>query len=553
MKKALCIFFAVLMTVLSGCSIAQKENTKSTESYDKSAFGYKGKSISTDRTEKGHISLACSINDSFCPYTARTLINRQLSPLIYDSLVKVDDGFTPENSLASEVKVSGTTVKVTLREAYFTDGSAVTAGDVVYCAQKAKESDTRWGDCMKSISSIGASGSTVVFTLKNHDPYAANLLDFPVYKMNTENKKSVDNISIPPIGSGMYKLNSDKSKLTVNEYYRGTKPQIKKIYLINTPDEDALTHNLETGNITYYYSDLSDCSLSMVRGNYKKVNTSNLVYLGVNMASGPMYYSEMRQAVSSALDRKKIVSSAYFENAVASSSVFNPQWQEVKTMVASPEKTANSNVYLAQLEKIGYNKKNKKGYFVNPSGETLEISLISYKGNEWRHGAAKLIKEQLKSAGIKVNLKSLSWNEYISSLKTGSFDMYISEVKLSQNMDISAIVSKDSAISYGVTYGKKKKIKKKTASQSEKSIADDEVKKSKDKEVEDVAGKTATAVANYKSGDAEISDILVDFNAELPIIPLLYRTGLVSYSVDISPIKPAENNPYSGIENAKIK
>ena len=502
-----------------------------------------------DNKEK-YISIACSITDSFCPYNALTRLNREISTLLYDSLVVVDSSFTPQNSLAEKIKIKGTTVTVTLKTTFFTDGTNLTADDVVYCANRAMESGTRYEDALKDVSSVSAeTGGIVVFKLKKEDPFFANQLDFPIYKKNSDKKISSDNIQIPPIGSGRYVINKDKTALIANENFHNGAPRLKKINLINTPDEDALLHNMEVGNINYYYSNLSDCELPSVRGGYKRVNLNNLVFLGANMHGGIMLHNEMRQVVSAAIDRDAISNEAYYQNAISANGIFNPNWKENIAAAAINETTTLEKIYVALREEIGYNKKDNRGYYVNSDKERLTVKLVYYKGNEWRSRCAELIKSQLKIAGIKVNLEALSWKDYKNSLKNGYYDLYLAEVRLGNNMDISELVTKGGSLSYGIDYGENSS---KDSSSEAASSKQDETEDKKE-EVKDYAGATAKAVKKFYEGKAELTDVVTAFSNELPIIPVCYRTGIVSHDSGISGVMPCISDVYYSIENTTIK
>jgi len=235
-KRILAFFLLFTILCLSGCS-----NTKDTSSFIETKPENVDTAIGEMLHGKKKVSLACSVTDSFSPYSAATKLNRDIATLLYDSLIRLDNTFSPVNLLAEKIDVNGKNVTVIIKEARFSDGTAITADDVVYCAKKAKKSSTKYGDNLSDASSISAASSnTIVFKLKKADPYFANLLDFPIYKANSDSKSSSDNIEIPPIGSGMYMINEDKTELIINPEYHGKKPSVKKISLVNTPDSDAL-------------------------------------------------------------------------------------------------------------------------------------------------------------------------------------------------------------------------------------------------------------------------------------------------------------------------
>ena len=549
--KSICAVILCIAVLLSGCGSAGiKGSTNASENQSSVQSQIKEEA---EKEAKGEISVACSITDSFNPYNAKTPLNRNLSTLLYEPLIALDESFTPQYRLASKITLKGKTATVTLRTASFSDGSSVTAEDVVYCAEKAMDSKTRFSDSLADVSSVSASSyDTVVFTLKKEDPYFINQLDFPIFKRNSDKKTSSDNLEIPPISSGAYTVDDTKLKLNINKHYYGKKPTVKTVNLINTPDGEALEHNLQIGNVSYHYSDLSDCKLLQVRGNYKKVNSNNLVFLGTNMASGLMSKVDMRQAVSAALDREAISNTAYYQNAVPTSNAFHPDWAKGNNITAINQNTINENVYLALLDEIGYNTKDKSGYYKNSAGERLSLTLVCYKENAWRLAAADLIKKQLKVAGIDVNIQRYSWNDYTYAIKNGHFDMYLAEVCIGNNMDIGELVTKGGSAAYGISYSNKQSSSD-TTSEVTSSNADTASETPKKEEKKDPAGDTAKVVSEMYKGDATITEVATAFLGEMPIIPICYRTGMVSYALGISGITTSITDVYGGIRNAKIK
>lgn len=550
--KSIFVVLVCIVVLLSGCKATSNKGSNELAGGVNTSSEIKEDIKNDDKNSKQVISVACSITDSFNPYNAKTPLNRNLSTLLYESLISLDESFTPQYRLASKVTVKGKTATVSLRTATFSDGSNITADDVVYCANKAMESETRYGYALGDVSEVSAASyNTVVFTLKKEDPYFINQLDFPIFKKNSDKKTSSDNLEIPPVSSGAYTVDETKLKLNINKYYYGEKPNVSTVNLINTPDGEALEHNLQIGNISYHYSDLSDCKLLQVRGSYKKVNSNNLVYLGANMASGIMSNGEMRQAVSAALDREAITNTAYYQNAVPTSNAFHPAWAKGNNITAINQNTINENVYLALLEEMGYNGKDKSGYYVNSAGERLSLRLVCYKENAWRLSAADLIKKQLKVAGVDVKVQSYSWSDYTFALKNGHFDMYLAEVSIGNNMDITELVTKGGSAAYGISYSNK--IQSSDTSSTDAASSQHDAGGLQEKKKKNHAGDTARAVSEMYNGNATITEVATAFLSEMPIIPICYRTGMVSYASDISGISTSITDVYGGIKSARFK
>lgn len=76
------------------------------------------------------------------PITCPDGVQQTIGALLYEGLYALDTGFTPQPMLAESCTVSGTTCTITLRGGVtFSDGSAVTASDVVRSLQRAQSSE----------------------------------------------------------------------------------------------------------------------------------------------------------------------------------------------------------------------------------------------------------------------------------------------------------------------------------------------------------------------------------------------------------------------------
>ena len=99
---------------------------------------------------------------------------------------------------------------------------------------------------------------------------------------------------------------------------------------------------------------------------------------------------------------------------------------------------------------MGYNTKDNEGYYLNSKGKRLSFDLVCNSDNERRMAAAELIKQQLSSAGIEINIRSLKWEAYKLALSSGDFDLYIAETRLLNNMDITELVKPGASLAFGI-------------------------------------------------------------------------------------------------------
>lgn len=459
------------------------------------------------------ISLLYSYADSFNPYTAKTHANRELSTLLYDSLVKVDNNFEPVLCLAQSVDINDKLCTVRLVEASFTDGSTVTADDVVYSYQKAKESATYTHNFYEVVSVAATDAKTVVFTLSQNDPLFTNLITFPILKSGTYDMLDSDGKEIAPIGCGKYQIVQGEEMLLRNDNYYGKKGAIKSIKLINSPDATSTAHYVEVGAVDMYYND----SEHIVRMSAKKaeVNLNRLVYIGINDSYGSLATKEMRYAISSALGREEICQTAYYNNAVAATGFFNPYFKATKSL-QTIEGIPNSKITVENLSKIGYNNMNSNGYYANTAGNNPVFTLLVNSENSSRVAAANLIAAQCKNAGIQINVITCTYAQYVERLSSGSFQLYLGEIQLLDNMDMTQLVVSGGSAAYGVSGI--------TATDVSAQLTE-----------QDLPQQSAckTILENYHSGKCGIGDVAGTLLTEMPQIPVCFLEGVLFYDATI--------------------
>lgn len=515
MKKTVCVLLAFILCFLLASCKSTKDDTSSTVS---------GKNVPD--VKNAQISLIYYSGDSFNPYTAKTKYNRELSRLLYDPLVKFDNQLNPVCCLAQSAVCEGKICTVTIRPAYFTDGTAVTARDVIYSYNLAKKSETVYAASLYEVLSVSGDGNSLTFTLDRVDPYFPNLLDFPVIKAGSDGQMDSDGVEISPVGSGRYYISDDKSILIRNDRYFGNLSAVPEINLINAPDETSASHYVEVGAADIYYADESVSNIARMSGRRADVNTNNFVYIGINGSYGPLSQSSVRYALSAAIDRDAICHTAYFDNAAPASGFFNPVLKETAA-VQSLKTGADIEITVENLKKIGYNRLDN-GYYVNESGRPLSFTLLVNSDNAPRVSAAKLIASQCRAAGIEIRVIERGYQEYISLLSSGNFQLYIGEIKVLANMDMSNLVLPGGSAAYGV------------------SAAVDE------------SGAPAKGVCEemidlYRAGGCSISDLAGTFLTEMPQIPVCYRNGMLFYTSRIkNSAAPSACDIFLSFENYKF-
>lgn len=468
------------------------------------------------------VNLLHCANDTYNPYTLTSKINAEICSLLYDSLYVINNSFEPIPVLANNAKKDGNTWYVSFKNAKFSDSSPLTAEDIIYSFNLAKNC-ARYSTSLSHVSSVTANGKELIFKLKYNDEFFINVLTFPILKAESDKLYNADNVLLPPIGTGEFVLNQEESCLDLNKNYFGKTGKVKKIFLKNAPDIESVSHYASVGATDFYYADTSEGSFVRMTAKKATVSRNVLVYLGLNDYVGILNNVNLRYAISAAISRQKIVTTAFYSNATAATGPFHPNWQQTKDSQNTPS-NEKKEISIENLNKIGYNVLNAQGYFVNQSGDTLELSLLVNSESPTKVATASLIAASLKEVGIKINIRSVPYERYVKDLQNGNFQLYLGEVKIDNNFDISALVLPGGKCAYG----------KRTADSY-------------------TAVSAQSVVTDYLNSKATFANVITALQSEMPFIPICYRNGIVFYNESLEgDLEFFENDLFNCFNNLTI-
>lgn len=492
-KRIIAALLAAVLVLLTLTACTAKQPQDSGENQVQTTAAPSAEEIIPE--DNSTFKLCYSQADSLNPFEAVTQSNQILAQLVFEGLFSLDENYKATLNLASGYNYKdSTTLLVDITSGIkFSDGSTLSAGDVVYSFEAAKDSPY-WGGMLEEISDCSAaSDSEIVFNLKTSNKYAHNLLIFPIMSSDSGDF---------PIGSGRYYFSTEGNetvlKANVTESF---KPHLTTIHLENIANNDSIDNAINIGNISFAFRDLSTNSSRKISANKKLVNMNNLVYIGVNNKSGITANASIRKAIALAVDRQSLVKSAYGGFAQVATGVFNPQFELSTT--ALYERTADINAAKQAIAQSGYS--------------NLSVSLLYNAQNTDRRACATLIKQQLEAAGFSVTLRPAESDaEYFSLIEHESFSLYIGEVKLPPSMSLKAFFTNAGAAHYGIDTG------------------------------------TSNAGEEYYSflEGGELGSFLLAFSDETPYIPLLYRKGMICFSKAMNgDMQGIQFNCFGNIEN----
>jgi len=436
----------------------------------------------------------CS-TDSLNPFFAVGEDNTLLWPLAFLPLYELDNNFTPQPVMAATATQTATQVQITLNTGMLTaQGTQLSVADVLYSFRLAKESPAfKTQLSVVSDVSIGATADVIVFTLSKPNINACSLLTFPIVQYGT-----ADRATDLPIGAGPYSYikTTEGIEMTYNPNYYDGNVRAAQIKLVDSAADASKAFSLKSERIDCSFSNLSDGEVLRLAATATTVPMTNLVFLGVNANKEHLHSPVFRKAVSKLLDRQNIVDHAFCGYAQATSLPVHPDWSALQTENA--ENITTADVYAAQSLISEY--ETGESELIEEADPTLitsqiryEIDLVCCENSNFKTGTAAQIADQLAAADISVTVRTLSEEDYFAAIREGDYDLYLGEVRLTADMNLSVFLFPGNPLGWGI-----------------------------DNETDT----TNAAWDSYCAGVASLGEFLQVFTSEMPFIPICYRQGI---------------------------
>lgn len=372
----------------------------------------------------------------FNPYSCTCLTNRPVISLVYESLFVVNESFAPEPVLCDKFGVSsdGLTYLITLRDdAVFSDGDPVTPQDVV-ASLRAASNSAYYGDRFRFVKEFSVFDSHTV-KISLYTPYETLplLLDIAICKSGTEHDSK-------PIGSGPFRFLSNDLYLRRSEtWWQGKTPVIEDEYITLKAATQPIEvrDSFEFGSTKMVLADPNSAASVGYRCDYElwNCNTTVMQYLGFNTLRPTLSRSEVRKAFTWLIDRDTVCSRIYKGFAVPASLPCSPACSLYDKTLA--DRYAYAPEQFTEWRKTS-------GI---PAGTKLE--LVVWSSDFSRVELANYIADALSPYGIEIVVTSLDFENYKARLKNGNFDLFIGEVRLSNDFDLTEFFAGDGDLNFG--------------------------------------------------------------------------------------------------------
>ena len=507
MKKRLTALLLAAMLLLTGCAGDWSEDE---EIVNDLTDYYQSATEEPKPTPLSAFGLPYSASSTLDPITCADGIQQTLGALLYDGLFQLDDHFDAQKALCSDYHydAANATYTLTLRSVKFSDGSDLTAQDVIATLQRAKNSD-RYGERLSEVKSISGYGDIVYIALKTDNSNFPACLDIPIVKDGTEDE-------LIPTGSGpyCYAKDDDGSYLQKNaHWWQGKALPLKRIHLINCKDPDTTAYAFTSRQIQVLANDLTATDSIAISGdsNYTDVCSTTMLYLGFNTRHELLKNASVRQAISKGINRESLINAYLLGHGTASQFPLpsTSSLYPVKSEVAYSPDTFYKALQSADCAS---------------GNSSHSLTLLVNNENSFKVSLAQAIADSLSTGDLHVSVSALDYENFERALRRGNFDLYLGECKMTADWDFSPLMSSGGHLNYG-GYS--------------------------DKKMSSLLKNYLSSTENNRSGN--MKTLCTYFRQQAPFVPICFKniSILVTPNV-ITNVSPTAANSFYNFDSWKI-
>ncbi len=442
MRRILYTGLIFIFLLLSACELEDPSlnETSTLQNHEQSA-----PSVVTDTV----FGFAYTDEEKMNPLTTKNKINLELFSLIYEGLFELDENFEPVNILCSGYEINGNTYRFELKDGVtFSDGTPLRASDVVSSLRLAMQPSSYYASRLTNIANIKADGnSAVLVTVNRYTGNLPRLLDVPIIKSGSDAAKIA-------LGTGAYVLGTNERgnyRLTAREGWHIGKPlPYSHIELTKVASSDELVFGFESRDIDVLSVDPTSSNAMQFRGEYelREYPTTIFQYLGFNMSKPSLRNALIRRAIACAIDREATASQDFAQLADVTCLPVHPNCPAYESKIADTLAFSLEKAYNL-LASAGFTDTDGDGRLENQDGGELSLRILVNSENKSRAALAQRISSDLTKIGITASVDEKKWDEYLSALHAGNFDLYLAEVNLSADFDVSRLIRTGGALNYG--------------------------------------------------------------------------------------------------------
>ncbi len=353
--------------------------------------------------------------------------SERIGGLIFDALVRKDEHFDLQPSLAERWEQPDPTTWIFhLRDGVrFHDGRPLEAEDVAWTIRSMIDGSlvTAKSGAFASVERVDTPDRlTVAVHLRRAD--AGLLFNMSDGLFGVVPRGSGRDFGAHPVGSGPFRFRSaveDKEVvLDRNPVYWAGPPQIARVRFAVVPDAITTALELEKGSADAESNAITLDEVHALAGRpglrIETVPSSVVVYANFNVQDPVLRDRRVRQAVAYAIDRPAIIAALWRGQAREAASLLPPgHWARASD---SQLQMYPHNVRRAQqlLDEAGY----------PPGKDGIRLRFtLKTSTDETTRLLAAVLQQQMRAAGIELDVRSAEFGTFYADITRGAFQMYI--------------------------------------------------------------------------------------------------------------------------------
>ena len=375
--------------------------------------------------------------DNINPLVSNNRNVQEVTKLIFEPLVELDENYKLKACLATEWAKSGdTSYIIRLRNnVKWQDGTSFSAEDVKYTIETLKQIPSIYSYNVQHITSVDIiDDNSIRLNLDTVIPFFEYNLIFPIVSSNYFSGQDIQNTdkNNTPIGTGMYRIQSNSDNTIVLEKNKNwwnisqKNAKIETIHVNKYSSMGEAYNAFKLGNIDILTTEninIED-NLGTIGYNKKEYYGREHDFIALNTTDNFLSRPEVRKAISYAIDKSGIVTS-----------IFAGKYYTADNPLDYGNWTYDSN-----SSSIGYNPDQAKQVLIDGGWSykngnwqktenyrtiRLSINLTVNSDNQTQVSVADLIKTSLENIGIHVNISKLNTTRFETALNNKNYGMII--------------------------------------------------------------------------------------------------------------------------------
>ena len=349
--------------------------------------------------------------------------SERIDNLIFDDLLSRDEDLNVAPGLAERWEIPDplTYIFHLHRGVKFHDGRPLTSGDVKWTFESLLTGKIRSTKAAvyKFVDHIETpDDATVIFHLKQQD--ATLLWNMSDGAIGIVPDGSGDEMTRHPIGSGPFKFVSAETDRDViierNDDYWGERPKLARVRFAIVPDATTEALELRKGSGDVAINSLTpDTVFTLAHDPNLAVEHAagtRLAYLGFNLRDPILKDARVRQAIAYAIDRGPMIEYLWRGQAQPARSVLPPQsWAYNGSVPAYDHDVSKANQL---LDAAGYPAVHGVRFHITMKTSTDENTRLM----------VAVMQQQLREAGIALDIRSFEFATFFADVQHGAFQMY---------------------------------------------------------------------------------------------------------------------------------